>query len=109
MKSFSDLPAISVSKTFVKQPQHVMPLLTHAHTNWARWPVAFILQLGKKPTHTYFLSFASNPGIENVMIDGNGSFINNKETTETKNQTEKKIGLRTKTKSKRFQTNFQIL
>lgn len=90
MESFSDLPAISVSKTFVKQPQHVMPLLTHTHTNWARWPVAFILQLGKKPTHTYFLSFASNPRIENVILDWNGSFINKKKQKQKqKNQTEK--------------------
>lgn len=31
VKSFSDLSAILVSKSFVKQPQHVIPLLTQAY------------------------------------------------------------------------------
>lgn len=68
-----------------------MPLLTHARTNWARWPLAFLLQLGKKPVHTYFLSFVSNPRIENLMLDWNGSFINKKKQKQktTKEKEEK--------------------
>lgn len=53
------------------------------------------LQLRKKPTHTYFLSFVSNPSTANVVVDWNGSFINNlppqtnKKTTTTKSTKEK--------------------